>query len=675
MRKLLLFFAGAALLCQTSAAVELPTGKQLIPASRLEKGMKTKNTATAASAQVATDKNIQLDGTNNTRKMLGARKADSNPTIEGTWTFSLGDYYFQTSTNSIIEVDFEATLNGTQVVFNDPAGEELPFTANFNSNTNELTFSTTYLGQSSPYYIYQEPFVYNWDTHDLDVQTIKATFTGTNINFSEDNGISWAAYSDQNGTAFAGYFSIYDLVGAEKAVEWILMEDATFNENLIYGTFQGEENTQTTSVEVYENPFTPGIYRVINPFGVLFKELKFNSVSPAMLIDATNPDNVLVEMQSTGISGGTDVGVYYYFNEGWYCEEFGEELDPELICTLTKDSDGYTVITFPYHSITLYAGTSGSFYYGSAYESVLRFKAPASSSEPEEGDITGNMTYQIDMNMGAFDEPDLMDPETIEVTASYNEDTKALTIYNFAELPNPITFTIDTATGNAVAADQLAEDYDDVLLYYSDFEKKEPTVFANAYTNDENKTVLLVDTWGEGADFGGEFGYFFFFVFYNTEVTLDCTIPGLAHKADAKTIEIGDVTYNLVSTEAGAMATFTLPVTTVGLDEGAVVAINNSLSTSAIQSGPDADGNYTVVIGGLEYNKDYSVTFSATSGNVTSNEVVVTFDTKNLGVNGIGTDNATSRYFNLQGVEVTNPAPGNVYIRISEGKAVKILAK
>lgn len=670
--------AGAAIALQASAATKLTTSKSLIPSSKVEKGMKVKNTADASTAAVSNVKKMQTFEAKGTHKMLGARKADSNTSIEGTWTFSLGDYYLQNSTLSIIEVDFEATLNGTQVMFSDPTGGELPFMATYNSNTNELTFSATYLGTSGQYYVYQEPFVYNWDTEDLDVQDIKATYTGSNINFSEDNGISWAAYSDQKGTVLAGYFSIYDLLEAEKAVEWIAMEDATFNENVIYGTFQNKENTKTSTVEVFENPLVPGIYRVINPFGVLYEELGFNSVSPAMTIDATNPDNVLVEMQSTGISGGNVDGLYYYFNEGWYSEEFDEDLDPTLICTLTKDAEGYTVITFPYHSFTVYASTSSKFYYGSAYESVLRFKAPASSSEPEEGDITGNMTYQLDMNQGMLDELDLLEPVTIDVTATYNEDTKELTIYNFAEL-NPITFTVNTADGTAVTVeDQVAtiEDYGDgdvFTYYYADVETQTNIVYATIATTADGKTQMNVNPWGEALDFPSMF--YLNTAYYNTVLTLDCTIPGLATKAEEKTIEIGQISYNLVSTESGAMATFTIPVTTTGLEEDAVITINNTLSENALQEGPDAEGNYSVIIGGLQYDQDFTVTFTATSGLITSNEVVVDFNTKNLGVDSVNVDNAGVRYFNLQGVEVKNPAPGNLYIKISDGKAVKVITK
>ncbi|MCH5176936.1 MAG: hypothetical protein J1F25_02855, partial [Prevotellaceae bacterium] len=158
------------------------------------------------------------------------------------------------------------------------------------------------------------------------------------------------------------------------------------------------------------------------------------------------------------------------------------------------------------------------------------------ADEAEEGDITGNMTAQVDMNQGMGDEPDLVeDADTFEVTATYDADTKKLTIYNFAE-SKPITFTVDveaaTATGDA---DQVAyvEDYGEgyfVSYYYYNIEQQNTAVTAKIYSTDDNKTVLYVDPWGEGADFGPDFGWFNIVAYYNTVVTLDFAIEGLPTK-------------------------------------------------------------------------------------------------------------------------------------------------
>ncbi|MDE5788762.1 MAG: hypothetical protein K2H79_09550, partial [Bacteroidaceae bacterium] len=156
----------------------------------------------------------------NGKMLAGKRKADANnASIEGTWTFSLGDYYFQSSTGSTITADFEATLDENLVTFQDPTSAKLPFVAIYDEAAGTLTFSRLLLGTSQGNYIYQEPFVYNYDTNNLDVQTIVATYNASagTISFESDNGIAWSAYSDQEGTTRLGYYDIYDLEGATQA--------------------------------------------------------------------------------------------------------------------------------------------------------------------------------------------------------------------------------------------------------------------------------------------------------------------------------------------------------------------------------------------------------------------------------------------------------------------------
>lgn len=164
----------------------------------------------------------------NGKMLAGKRKADANDaSIEGTWTFSLGDYYFQTSTGSTITADFEATLEDGIVTFQDTTSNYLPFFASYDEAAGTLTFPRLRLGTSQGYYIYQEPFVYNYDTNKRDNQTIVATYNASagTISFESDNGIEWSAYSDQEGTTLAGYYFIFDLEGATKPGELTITTD------------------------------------------------------------------------------------------------------------------------------------------------------------------------------------------------------------------------------------------------------------------------------------------------------------------------------------------------------------------------------------------------------------------------------------------------------------------
>lgn len=141
-----------------------------------------------------------------------------------------------------------------------------------------------------------------------------------------------------------------------------LCPNGRFNENLIYYNFTLMENTEYVDVEVYSNG--EGYYKVIDPFQSVYAALGADMESPAMIINATDPDNIVLDFQSTNIYGGAD-GVYAYASSNWYFEP------DELI---TKTVEGNTVtINFPYNSTILYAPNPQIVYYGSEYPSTLVF--------------------------------------------------------------------------------------------------------------------------------------------------------------------------------------------------------------------------------------------------------------------------------------------------------------
>lgn len=79
----------------------------------------------------------------------------------------------------------------------------------------------------------------------------------------------------------------------------------------------------------------------------------------------------------------------------------------------------------------------------------------------------------------------------------------------------------------------------------------------------------------------------------------------------------------------------------------------------------------------FEFGKDQQVTYFAAhpdSGREGSRRVVTYNDFAIMtGVNTIGIDTTGSvRYFNLQGVEVASPTPGQIYIRVADGKVSKV---
>lgn len=371
MKKLYTIALAAAATLTAAAANNLEVSKSLQTAPVKQQNVKAVEGQTVV-------KSLNKVSDVNTKSM----KAPAANTLEGTWEFAFGDWYFSTSIGGTVYAEFEATVSGSLVYFEDPSNNELPFVGTYNAADGTITFEREYLGYTGQYYIYQQPHVFDYTTGDLvDKDQLIGTLSedGQSITFESDMGLQWLACSDENGMDVLGYFSIYDFEGATKSASWAFVATGSFKENVIYGTFTGNENTQFADVDIYANPAVPGIYKVKDPYKTLYADLGFSSVSPDLLIDATDPDNVMVELQSIGINGGSTDGSYYLFNEGWYCAEYDDELDPELVCTMTKDDDGNVEMIFPYHSFTIYAATSQKFYYGSSAESILRFKEQGGS--------------------------------------------------------------------------------------------------------------------------------------------------------------------------------------------------------------------------------------------------------------------------------------------------------
>jgi hypothetical protein len=197
--------------------------------------------------------------------------------------------------------------------------------------------------------------------------------------------------------ATAGYITFPD---GEYKDSWSLIPGAEFKENLLYGVFLGTaespaENTEFIEVDLYENAVTPGVYKVINPFVVLYSEMGIGDVvSPDLVIDATNPDNVIISETSAGFRSKTE-GLYSYMSVSYYETLVGATVDDtaeEYRIKLTNDGE-YTTITFPVYSTVLYADATEAWGYSSLYESVLRFKATSGVNNISTKENSGKVTY------------------------------------------------------------------------------------------------------------------------------------------------------------------------------------------------------------------------------------------------------------------------------------------
>lgn len=183
------------------------------------------------------------------------------------------------------------------------------------------------------------------------------------------------------------------LPGAEYVDPWGEEVDATMVENIIAPLF-GATNAAPYSVKIQKNSET-GAYRVIDPWKQLYPALGFNAVSPSLEIDATDTTNLIVELQETGINGGSTDGKYMLMSESYYNKVNDATTEDALKITLTDNLDGTSTITFPYHSTLIYAATSSKIYYGSSNPSTITFKSFSAGigNIEADGDINAPVEY------------------------------------------------------------------------------------------------------------------------------------------------------------------------------------------------------------------------------------------------------------------------------------------
>lgn len=164
------------------------------------------------------------------------------------------------------------------------------------------------------------------------------------------------------------------LPGAEYVDPWGEPVDATMVETILQPLFLDNTDTTPFAVKVQKNSET-GAYRIIEPWSKLYLSLGFQSTSPNIEIDATDPSNLVIELQGLGISGGTD-GSYQLLSLSYLDLINERETADEFKITLTENADGTSTITFPYRSTRVYATNSKKTYYASEHStpSTITFK-------------------------------------------------------------------------------------------------------------------------------------------------------------------------------------------------------------------------------------------------------------------------------------------------------------
>lgn len=282
---------------------------------------------------------------------------------------------------------------------------------------------------------------------------------------------------------------------------------------------------------------------------------------------------------------------------------------------------------------------------------------------------TGNVTFQLDQNLGSST-PDLLDPETKEVSGEFENGILKISGMPYGFMP--VEFTINLETGDAVAADQMADE--ELNMLYYNLETKEAELIGSISNMGSDKCQLSLQPWGVGGYYSG-FGVLFDLILYNTVFTFDFAIPGLGLEVDEPVLDIKSVNYS-VDSEYGYLE-FTVEVSSENLPE--------ENETEVFYKGPydndfkaaeeSADNTFTFSIAGVEPNVGYTVQIYAKSGSVVSDVVNYPFKVESTGIESMGTDQNLTKFYDLKGMEIKNPQPGNLYIKSKEGKVQKVLIK
>ena len=179
----------------------------------------------------------------------------------------------------------------------------------------------------------------------------------------ETNPAKWYSYGENEGVVV--------LPGGEYVDPWGEAVDATMVETILGPTF-GNTNTAPYTIQIQKNSET-GVYRLISPWRQLYTDLGLgSSTAPNLDIDASDPTNLIIPLQATGLGSKTD-GAYKYMSKSYYDLVNEQETDDALKITLTDNGDGTSTISFPYRSGFIYAQTSGGTYYASNYADVLSY--------------------------------------------------------------------------------------------------------------------------------------------------------------------------------------------------------------------------------------------------------------------------------------------------------------
>ncbi|MDE5568608.1 MAG: hypothetical protein K2J12_09225 [Muribaculaceae bacterium] len=301
-----------------------------------------------------------------------ASRADGDatvaPSISGEYLIYIGDYYVSAGLGNF-ELRALVQEVGNKIIISCQyfvADVE----AKYDPATGKITFTKEKLGEyklvdESTVYVRFEPFM--WDATarkpvSTDFEVVYDAEKGL-IEFPEDHGFSWAAYGDSRYGMPKGYLRIFDVFEFEDATHWNYLGNGIFKDNAVGPALTGEE-IPPYDVAVFQSTISPDFYMVTDPWFGTYEALGVNMFSPTIYLEATDKDNVLLVLESTGVTYQNDdsQGVYLVTNDGFLCEVLLEGAETPQAYTTLKVEGNKKTFTFNPQSLFLVESATGNAY-------------------------------------------------------------------------------------------------------------------------------------------------------------------------------------------------------------------------------------------------------------------------------------------------------------------------
>lgn len=244
------------------------------------------------------------------------RKADAKKSIEGTWHFLLGDYFFDDSSMETIEYDLQASFYGDILFFEEENESILPMAVLLDEESSTLNFKMGKLGDFYGYgNLVQVPSIYDSVSEKFTAYNFSAVYDeakGT-IDFPDNTAMQWWVFDYSDNPMFS--IDAYTFVGPARKVS----SGKTPPTKLVINKDRGDEMSVDFKdfSKIY---FKDGKVVFDNDNGLAFplidlRTMHFEAEEQTLSVSSPADDNVKFEygngwIKVTGLPDGASLDMY-----------------------------------------------------------------------------------------------------------------------------------------------------------------------------------------------------------------------------------------------------------------------------------------------------------------------------------------------------------------------------